>query len=211
MFEFTHVFERSLGAGSDVVQKEMYTFKDKSDQSVTLRPEGTAGACVPCAAGGSTAAACAAPWGARRLCSCYRERRFVWEPASPQSILLRANVSVCCTCNGCTAHHAQELRKHYHTHTHNTHTHTDIHAQTYTVGITRARMQTHALMPTITPLTPCAAMSGHRRGGCGSLHNLVRRLRRVWLISGLCGRPCGPRRVQAWRCLGSRLRRQTWK
>ncbi len=102
-----------------------------------------------------------------------------------------------------------------HTHTTHTHTHTDIHAHTYTVGITRARMQTHALMPTITPLTPCAAMSGHRRGECGSLHNLVRRasccLRRVWLISGLCGRPCGPRRVQAWRCLGSRLRRQTWK
>ena len=41
--ENTEVFVRSSGEGSDVVTKEMYTFKDKGDRSITLRPEGTAG------------------------------------------------------------------------------------------------------------------------------------------------------------------------
>ena len=43
-FEHTELFNRSVGDTTDVVQKEMYTFKDKSDRSITLRPEGTAGA-----------------------------------------------------------------------------------------------------------------------------------------------------------------------
>ena len=45
MFEDTALFERTSGQGSDVVQKEMYTFSDRSDRSLTLRPEGTAPIC----------------------------------------------------------------------------------------------------------------------------------------------------------------------
>jgi histidyl-tRNA synthetase len=45
VFEHTELFERTSGAGSDIVQKEMYTFKDRSDRSLTLRPEGTAPIC----------------------------------------------------------------------------------------------------------------------------------------------------------------------
>ncbi len=43
MFERTELFARGIGEATDVVGKEMYTFKDKGDRSVTLRPEGTAG------------------------------------------------------------------------------------------------------------------------------------------------------------------------
>ncbi len=43
IFEFTEVFARTLGETSDVVTKEMYTFADRSGDSLTLRPEGTAG------------------------------------------------------------------------------------------------------------------------------------------------------------------------
>lgn len=41
--EETELFKRSVGDETDVVNKEMYTFNDKGDRSVTLRPEGTAG------------------------------------------------------------------------------------------------------------------------------------------------------------------------
>jgi histidyl-tRNA synthetase len=41
-FEETALFERTSGEASDVVHKEMYTFEDRSDRSLTLRPEGTA-------------------------------------------------------------------------------------------------------------------------------------------------------------------------
>lgn len=41
--EYTGLFNRSVGDTTDVVQKEMYTFLDKGNRSVTLRPEGTAG------------------------------------------------------------------------------------------------------------------------------------------------------------------------
>ncbi|ABK61733.1 MULTISPECIES: histidine--tRNA ligase [Clostridium] len=41
-FEHTELFERGVGETTDVVQKEMYTFKDKGDRSITLKPEGTA-------------------------------------------------------------------------------------------------------------------------------------------------------------------------
>jgi histidyl-tRNA synthetase len=44
-FEDTALFARTSGQGSDVVQKEMYTFSDRSDRSLTLRPEGTAPIC----------------------------------------------------------------------------------------------------------------------------------------------------------------------
>jgi histidyl-tRNA synthetase len=42
IFEQTELFKRSVGEGTDIVNKEMYTFQDKSDRSMTLRPEGTA-------------------------------------------------------------------------------------------------------------------------------------------------------------------------
>jgi histidyl-tRNA synthetase len=42
VFEETEVFARTSGAGSDIVQKEMYTFTDRGDRSLTLRPEATA-------------------------------------------------------------------------------------------------------------------------------------------------------------------------
>ncbi len=45
VFEDTALFQRTSGVGSDVVQKEMYTFTDRSDRSLTLRPEGTAPIC----------------------------------------------------------------------------------------------------------------------------------------------------------------------
>jgi histidyl-tRNA synthetase len=45
VFEDTELFQRTSGAGSDVVQKEMYTFADRSDRSLTLRPEATAPIC----------------------------------------------------------------------------------------------------------------------------------------------------------------------
>lgn len=44
VFEHTELFQRSVGETTDVVQKEMYTFSDKGGRSITLRPEGTAGA-----------------------------------------------------------------------------------------------------------------------------------------------------------------------
>ncbi|XTZ12555.1 MAG: histidine--tRNA ligase, partial [cyanobacterium endosymbiont of Rhopalodia inflata] len=43
IFEQTSLFERGIGKNTDVVGKEMYTFKDRGDRSLTLRPEGTAG------------------------------------------------------------------------------------------------------------------------------------------------------------------------
>jgi histidyl-tRNA synthetase len=45
VFEDTELFQRTSGAGSDVVQKEMYTFADRSGRSLTLRPEATAPIC----------------------------------------------------------------------------------------------------------------------------------------------------------------------
>src|SRR5579864_6225012 len=43
--EETKLFSRSIGAVTDIVEKEMYTFADRNGDSITLRPEGTAG-CV---------------------------------------------------------------------------------------------------------------------------------------------------------------------
>jgi histidyl-tRNA synthetase len=43
IFEQTSLFERGIGEATDVVGKEMYTFMDRGDRSITLRPEGTAG------------------------------------------------------------------------------------------------------------------------------------------------------------------------
>ena len=43
IFEYTELFQRGVGESTDIVNKEMYTFKDRSERSLTLRPEGTAG------------------------------------------------------------------------------------------------------------------------------------------------------------------------
>ncbi len=44
-FEDLGLFSRSIGAGTDIVEKEMYTFRDKGGNQLTLRPEGTASVC----------------------------------------------------------------------------------------------------------------------------------------------------------------------
>lgn len=54
IFEDTRVFARTLGETSDVVMKEMYTFDDRGGESVTLRPEGTAGVCRALVSNGLT-------------------------------------------------------------------------------------------------------------------------------------------------------------
>lgn len=43
IFENTELFQRGVGDTTDIVQKEMYSFKDKGDRSITLKPEGTSG------------------------------------------------------------------------------------------------------------------------------------------------------------------------
>ncbi len=45
LLESTQLFQRSIGEVTDIVEKEMYTFLDRNEESITLRPEGTAG-CV---------------------------------------------------------------------------------------------------------------------------------------------------------------------
>jgi histidyl-tRNA synthetase len=42
IFEMTELFERGIGGGTDIVEKEMYSFQDKGGRNLTLRPEGTA-------------------------------------------------------------------------------------------------------------------------------------------------------------------------
>lgn len=42
IFEHTELFQRGVGDTTDIVEKEMYTFYDRSERSLTLRPEGTA-------------------------------------------------------------------------------------------------------------------------------------------------------------------------
>jgi histidyl-tRNA synthetase len=56
IFEDTRVFARTLGDTSDVVTKEMYTFDDRGGDSITLRPEGTAGICRALVTNGLTQA-----------------------------------------------------------------------------------------------------------------------------------------------------------
>lgn len=43
VLEYTELFARSIGAATDIVEKEMYTFEDRDGRKITLRPEGTAG------------------------------------------------------------------------------------------------------------------------------------------------------------------------
>ena len=54
IFEDTRVFARTLGETSDVVTKEMYSFEDRGGDSITLRPEGTAGVCRALVSNGLT-------------------------------------------------------------------------------------------------------------------------------------------------------------
>jgi len=54
IFEDTRVFARTLGETSDVVMKEMYSFTDRSGESITLRPEATAGVCRALVSNGLT-------------------------------------------------------------------------------------------------------------------------------------------------------------
>jgi histidyl-tRNA synthetase len=54
IFEDTRVFSRTLGETSDVVSKEMYSFTDRGGDSITLRPEGTAGVCRALVSNGLT-------------------------------------------------------------------------------------------------------------------------------------------------------------
>ena len=54
IFEDTRVFARTLGETSDVVMKEMYSFDDRGGESITLRPEGTAGVCRALVSNGLT-------------------------------------------------------------------------------------------------------------------------------------------------------------
>ncbi|MDA0702077.1 MAG: histidine--tRNA ligase [Proteobacteria bacterium] len=54
IFEFTEVFQRTLGETSDVVTKEMYTFEDRGGERITLRPEATAGVARALISGGLT-------------------------------------------------------------------------------------------------------------------------------------------------------------
>jgi len=48
MFESAELFERSVGAATDIVEKEMYTFADSKERRIALRPEGTAGVVRAC-------------------------------------------------------------------------------------------------------------------------------------------------------------------
>ena len=43
IFEYTELFQRGVGEATDIVEKEMYTFSDRGERNLTLRPEGTAG------------------------------------------------------------------------------------------------------------------------------------------------------------------------
>ncbi|MDR2526152.1 MAG: histidine--tRNA ligase [Oscillospiraceae bacterium] len=70
VFEHTELFERGMGDTTDVVQKEMYTFFDKGGRSVTLRPEGTAGAARACLEHGLLAEAL--PCKVSYVLRCYR-------------------------------------------------------------------------------------------------------------------------------------------
>ncbi len=73
VFEYTELFSRGVGDTTDIVNKEMYTFLDKGNRSVTLRPEGTAG--VARAFVGNGLAGGAMPFKAYYLISAFRYER----------------------------------------------------------------------------------------------------------------------------------------
>lgn len=73
VFEHTELFQRGVGDTTDIVNKEMYTFLDKGNRSITLRPEGTAG--VARAFLGNGLAGGAMPFKAYYLISAFRYER----------------------------------------------------------------------------------------------------------------------------------------
>ena len=73
VFEHTELFSRGVGDTTDIVNKEMYTFLDKGNRSVTLRPEGTAG--VARAFIGNGLSGGAMPFKAYYLISAFRYER----------------------------------------------------------------------------------------------------------------------------------------
>ena len=75
IFEDTRVFSRGLGDTSDVVSKEMYTFEDRGGESVTLRPENTAGVCRALVTNGLTQSTCPARSSMPGRCSATSGRR----------------------------------------------------------------------------------------------------------------------------------------
>ena len=79
-FEHTELFARGVGDSTDVVDKEMYTFEDRGLRSITLRPEGTAGAVRALIQAGAFAGTL--PVRAYYLTSCFRYEK-------PQSGRLR--------------------------------------------------------------------------------------------------------------------------
>ena len=64
VFEETAVFSRGVGESTDVVTKEMYSFTDRGGESVTLRPENTAGVCRALVSNGLTQSNEIAAWSA---------------------------------------------------------------------------------------------------------------------------------------------------
>ncbi len=94
VFEHTELFQRGVGDTTDVVQKEMYTFDDKGGRSITLRPEGTAGAVRSYLEHGLFNEA--APQKLCYLISCYRYEK-------PQAGRLREFHQFGCECIGTAA------------------------------------------------------------------------------------------------------------
>ncbi len=73
VFEHTELFSRGVGETSDIVSKEMYTFLDKGNRSITLRPEGTAGVARAFIENGLASEPL--PFKAYYICSAYRYER----------------------------------------------------------------------------------------------------------------------------------------
>ncbi|MDR1465280.1 MAG: histidine--tRNA ligase [Oscillospiraceae bacterium] len=143
VFEHTELFERSVGDTTDVVQKEMYTFRDKGDRSITLRPEGTAGVARACLEHGLLAEAL--PQKVSYITTCYRyekpqsgrQREFTQfgvecfgaaSPAADAELISLATTFYATVglesyrleinsigCPACRAHYLDELRKYFRT------------------------------------------------------------------------------------------------
>ena len=67
-FEDSNLFIRSVGEGTDIVEKEMYTFEDRGGDSITLRPEGTRRSAAPTWSTGCTTS--------RSPCACITSARY---------------------------------------------------------------------------------------------------------------------------------------
>ena len=74
MVEKTELFRRSVGEGTDIVEKEMYTFADRNGESLTLRPECTA-SCVRAAIEHGWLRGAASACGIWDLCSATKSRK----------------------------------------------------------------------------------------------------------------------------------------